>query len=170
VHAKAGEPVSDDEDCRLEPTVYTSAAYANIMPGIYADYGGCGYDVHLPAVTEPVHPRWRDVVISYAEGRKYGGFHPTQYPRGNERRYMSYQEDVTMAIFLCQGPRASQAQVNFVASFCAVALCEGRAKEIVQGMVEKDGKLPLKRDLYCKLHEDITTRPVQFWIAGYGDV
>jgi hypothetical protein len=168
VHARDLEPVPEDEDCRLEPQVYTSAAYANIMPGIYADYGGCGYDVHLPAVTVPVHPNWRDVVISYAEGRKYGGFHPTMYPRGNERRFMSYQEDVTMTIFLCQGPRATQAQVNFVASFCAVALCEGRAKEIVQGLVEKDGKLPLKRDLYCKLHEDITTRPVQFWIAGYG--
>jgi hypothetical protein len=120
------------------------------MPGIYADYGGCGYDVHLPAVTEPVNPGWRDVVISYAAYRKYGGFHPTLYPRGNERRYMSYQEDVNLSIFMCQGPRASQAQV--------------------QGMVEKDGKLPLKRDLYCKLHEDITTRPVQFWIAGYEDV
>jgi hypothetical protein len=61
---------------------------------------------------------------------------------------MRYKEDVTMAIFLCQGPRASQSSVDFVASFCAVALCEGRAKLLVQQMVEKDGKLPLKRELF----------------------
>jgi hypothetical protein len=170
VHARAAEPEPEDEDCRLEPLVYTSAAYANIMPGIYADYGGCGYDVHLPAVTEPVNPGWRDVVMSFAVSRKYGGFHPTQYPRGNEERFTRYKEDVTLAIFTCQGPRASQVAVNFVASFCAVALCEGRAKEIVHSMVMKAGKLPLKRDLYCKLHEDITTRPIQFWLPGYGDV
>ena len=146
MHAAAPEP--EDEDCRLNPLVYTSAAYANIMPGIYADYGGCGYDVYLPVITEPVNPIWRDAATTFAASRKYGGFHPTQYPRGNERRFMSYKEDVNLSIFMRQGPRASQAQVNFVASFCAVALCEGRAKEIVQGMVEKEGKLPLKRDLY----------------------
>jgi hypothetical protein len=169
VHAREINSAPDDEDCRLEPQVYTSAAYANIMPGIYADYGGCGYDVHLPADVEPVHPNWREVVMSFAVGRKYEGFHPTRYPRGNESALMKYKEHVTMATFLCQGPRATQSQVDFVASFCAVALCEGRAKEVVQGLVEKEGKLPLKRDLLCKLHEDITTRPVQFWIPGYGD-
>jgi hypothetical protein len=169
VHARDCGQVPGHEDCGLEPQIYTSAAYANIMPGIYADYGGSGYDVQLPAVTVPVQPNWREVVISYAKGRKYGGFHPTMYPRGNKRRFLAYQEDVARTVFLCQGPRATQAQVDFVASFCAVALCEGRAREIVQGLVEKDGKLPLKRDLYCQLHDDITSHPVQFWIAGYGD-
>jgi hypothetical protein len=167
VHARDCGQVPDHEDCGMEPQIYTSAAYPNIMPGIYADYGGSGYDVHVPAVTVPVTPNWREVVITYAKGRKYEGFHPTKYPRGNERRFMSYQEDVTMTVFLCQGPRATQAQVDFVASFCAVALCEGRAKEIVQGLVEKEGKLPLKRDLYCQLQDDIASHPVQFWIAAY---
>jgi hypothetical protein len=128
VHAREINSAPDDEDCRLEPQVYTSAAYANIMPGIYADYGGCGYDVHLPADVEPVHPNWREVVMSFAVGRKYEGFHPTRYPRGNESALMKYKEHVTMATFLCQGPRATQSQVDFVASFCAVALCEGRPR------------------------------------------
>jgi hypothetical protein len=168
VHAAATDLA--DEDCQLEPLVYTCAAYANIMPGIYADYGGCGYDVHLPVITEPVNPIWRDAAMTFAASRKYGGFHPTQYPRGNEERFMRYKEDVNLAIFMCQGPRASQVAVNFVASFCAVDLCEGRAKDIVQSMVGKEGKLPLKRDLYCRLHEDITIQPIQFWVPGYGDV
>ena len=167
VHARDCEQKSDHEDCGMEPHVYTSAAYPNIMPGIYADYGGSGYDSHLPVVAVPVHPNWREVVRSYSKGRKYEGFHPTKYPRGNEKRFLSYQEDVTMTVFLCQGPRSTQAQIDFVASFCAVALCEGRAKEIVKGLVEKEGKLPLKRDLYCQLQDDIASHPVLFWIAGY---
>jgi hypothetical protein len=154
----------------MEPLVYTSAAYANIMPGIYADYGGCGYDMELPVVTEPVNPMWRDAATTFAESRKYGGFSRSQYPRGNEERLMRYKEDVNLAIFLCQGTRGSQSAVNFVASFCAVALCEGRAKSIVQQMVEKDGKLPLKKELCSKLQEDIITQPIQFWVPGYGDV
>jgi hypothetical protein len=168
VHAATDGP--SDEACQMEPLVYTSAAYSNIMPGIYADYGGCGYDVHLPVVTEPVNPMWRDAAMTFAESRKYNGFSQSMYPRGNEERLMRYKEDVNLAIFLCQGPRASQSAVNFVASFCAVALCEGRAKSIVQQMVEKDGKLPLKRDLYFKLQDDIRTQPIQFWVPGYGDV
>jgi hypothetical protein len=72
-----------------------------------------------------------------------------------------------MAIFLCQGPRSGQASVDFVASFCAVALCEGRAKTIVQQMVEKNGKLSLKRELIFQLQDDVRTQPIHFWIPGY---
>ncbi len=84
------------------------------------------------------------------------------YPRGNEITLMRYKDDVKMAIFLCQGPRSGQAAVNFVASFCAVALCEGRAKTIVQQLVEKHGKLPLKRELFFKLQDDVRTQPLHF--------
>ena len=157
------------EECGLEPHIYTSAAYSNIMPGIYADYGGSDDDLHVSRVAVPVPPNWREVAMSYARGRKYEGFHPTKYPRGNEKAFRKYQEDVTMTVFLCQGPRSTQACVDFVASFCAVALCEGRAKEVVQGLVEKEGKLPLQKDLYGQLQDDIASHPVQFWIAGYGD-
>jgi hypothetical protein len=158
---------SSDAVCHLEPLVYTTAAYANIMPGLYADYGG--YDMERPVAIGPVNPMWREVAITFAQSRKYGGLSRDQYPRGNEERLMRYKEDVTQAIFLCQGPRASQSSIDFVASFCAVALCEGRAKFIVQQLVDKDGKLPLKRELYFKLIDGIRTQPIQFWVPGYSN-
>jgi hypothetical protein len=161
----AATDVLADEVCQLEPLVYTTAAYANIMPGICADYGG--YDMELPVAIEPGNSMWRETATTFAQSCKYGGFSRDQYPRGNEERLMRYKDDVKMAIFLCQGPRAVQTSVDFVASFCAVALCEGRAKLIVQQMVEKDGKLPLKRELFFKLQADIRTQPIHFWIPSY---
>ena len=58
------------EECGLEPHIYTSAAYSNIMPGIYADYGGSDDDLHVSRVAVPVPPNWREVAMSYARGRK----------------------------------------------------------------------------------------------------
>ncbi len=80
---------------------------------------------------------------------------------------MRYEDDVKRAIFLCQGPRSGQDAIDFVASFCAVALCEGRAKAIVQQLVEKHGKLPMKRELFFRLKDDVKTQPIHFWIPGY---
>ena len=163
VHAKTD--FSADEICQAEPVVYTTAAYANIMPGLYADYGG--YDLELPVAIGPVNPMWRDVAITFAKSRKYSGFSRDANPRGNEVTLMRYKDDVKMAIFLCQGPRSGQAAVDFVASFCVVALCEGRAKTLVQQLVEKNGRLPLKREIFFQLQNDVRTQPIHFWIPGY---
>jgi hypothetical protein len=163
VHAATDVPA--EEVCQLEPVVYTTAAYANIMPGLYADYGG--YDLELPIAIGPVNPMWREAAMTFAQSRRDSGFSREQDPRGNEERLQRYKDNVKMAISLCQGPRTVLTHVDFLASFCAVALCEGRAKLIVKQMVEKNGKLPLKRELFFLLQDDLRTQPIHFWIPGY---
>ena len=137
------------------------------MPGIYADYGGCGYDVHLPAVTEPVHPRWRDVVIMYAEGRKYGGFHPTMYPRGNERRYMSYQEDVNMSISCVKGLGLVRHKLILWLHSALWPFARVEQRRQSRAWWKRTGNSPSKGTSTASC---MRTRPVQFWIAGYEDV
>jgi hypothetical protein len=164
VHAKSD--FLTDEVCQVKPVVHTSTyTRSNMMSGLYADYGG--YDLEMPVSIGPVNPKWRDIVIEFAKTRKYNGFSRDEHPRGNEVSLIRYEDDVKRAIFLCQGPRSGQDAVDFVASFCAVALCEGRAKAIVQQLVERHGKLPLKRELFFRLKDDVKTQPIHFWIPGY---
>ena len=105
--------------------------------------------------------------MELAKKRKENGFSSDEHPRGNDGSLRRYEDDVKRAIFLCQGPRSGQDAVDFVASFCAVALCESRAKAIVQQLVERHGKLPLKRELFSRLKDDVKTQPIHFWIPGY---
>jgi hypothetical protein len=147
----AATDVQAEAVCQLNPVVITTAANPNIMPGLYADYGG--YDLEVPM--GPVNPNWREAVMEFAQSRRYSGLSREQDSRGNEERLQRYKDRVDQAISLCQGPRSYQTNIDFVASYCAVALCEGRAQPIVQQVLEKNGRLPLKRELFFLLQDDI---------------
>ncbi len=159
--------MSVETACDFEPVVYTTAAYPNIMPGLYADYGGnvrSAMDLALPVPSGPVNAKWRNAVMTFAKSRRYSGLDREQDARGNEERLQRYKDRVEQAAFLCQGPRQFQTNVDFVASFCAVALCKGRAQLIVQQYLDKNGKLPMKHELCFLLHADIVMMPGQIWV------
>jgi hypothetical protein len=123
----------------------------DVVPGMYADDGWD--DMEVPR--GPLDPRWRSTVIEFACTRKYEGVLYEQGFAENEQRLHHYQRMMQQAIFLCQGPRVFKACLDMTATYCAVALCSGRAQMVVQQFLEKKRRLPMKRELFYLLDDDI---------------
>jgi hypothetical protein len=128
-------------------------AYPNILPGLSAEDGWDDMEVPLG----PVNPMWRDIVIEFSRTRKYSGLICEQRYSGNEGRLQMYKDRVQQAITLYQGPRVYKTNIDMVATYSAVAMCEGRAQETVTQFLENNRRLPLKRELFFLLDEDIFT-------------
>jgi hypothetical protein len=122
-----------------------------VMPGLYAEDGWD--DVEVPR--GPVDPRWRNTVIAFAQSRRYEGVNCEQSFSDNETRLQRYKNLVQQAISLCQGRRLYKASLDMVASYFAIALCKGRAQLTVQQFLDKIMRLPLKRELFFLLDEDM---------------
>jgi hypothetical protein len=135
-------------DLTVSPDVL---AVPDVVPGMYADDGWD--DVEVPR--GPVNPRWRSTVIEFAQTRRYKGVIYEQSFSDNEQRLHHYQKMMQQAIFLCHGPRVFKACLELTATYCAVALCSGRAQMVVQHSLEKNRRLPLKRELFYLLDEDV---------------
>jgi hypothetical protein len=115
------------------------------MTGLYADDG---WDtVEVPR--GPVDSEWRSTVIEFAQTRRYEGVISEQSFGDNEQRLHHYQRTVQQAISLCQGPRLFKACIDMTATYCAVALCSGRAQLVMKQFLDKNRRLPIKRELSC---------------------
>jgi hypothetical protein len=116
-------------------------------------YANDGWDnVEVPR--GPEDPEWRSTVIEFAQTRRYEGVIYEQSFGDNEQRLHHYQRTVQQAISLCQGPRLFKACLNMTATYCAVALCSGRAQLVVQQFLDKNRRLPMKMELFFLLVED----------------
>jgi hypothetical protein len=126
--------------------------HVTVMPGLYAEDGW--EDVEVPR--GPVDPMWRDTVVAFAASRQYEGVVIECFGE-NEQRLSLYKDLVQQAISLCQGPRVYKTNLDMVATYCAVALCKGRAQFSVQQFLGLHRRLPLKKELLFLLEEDVFT-------------
>jgi hypothetical protein len=113
----------------------------------------------------PVDPLWRDNVVDYAGTRQYRGADVTLSYSENEAAIRQYQNRVAQAIKLSQGPRTFKACVDMTATYCAVALCAGRAQAVVGQFLDLNRRLPLMRELFFLLDEDVYTLYVSVSVA-----
>jgi hypothetical protein len=135
-------------DITVHPVVLINP---DIVTGMYADDG---WDV-VEVPRGPVDPMWRNTVIEFASTRQYEGVIFEQSFVHNEQRLRVYQRRVQQAINLSQGPRTFKACIGMTATYCAVGLCSGRAQTIVGQYLDKNRRLPTKRELFYLLDEDI---------------
>jgi hypothetical protein len=132
-----------------------------VCPGMYADDEWDYVDV----ARGPVDPLWRDNVVDYAGTRQYSGADVTLSYTENEAAIRQYQNRVAQAIKLSQGPRTFKACVDMTATYCAVALCAGRAQAVVGQFLDLNRRLPLMRELFYLLDEDVYTLYVSVSVA-----
>jgi hypothetical protein len=123
----------------------------DIVTGMYADDE---WDV-VEVPHGPVNPLWRNTVIEFAVTRQYDVVKFEQSYVENEQRLRVYQRRVQQAINLSQGPRTFKACVDMAATYCAVGLCSGRAQAIAGQFLDKNRRLPTKRELFYLLDEDV---------------
>ncbi len=79
----------------------------------------------------PVDPLWRNRALSFAITRQYNGANAAMSYGDNEIALRQYQLRVEQAIKLSQGPRIFKACKDVTATYCSVALCDGRAQAVV---------------------------------------
>jgi hypothetical protein len=94
-------------------------------------------------------------LCEYALTRLYKGVNFAQSYVVNEHRLRLYQRRVQQAINLSNGPRTFKACIEMTATYCAVGLCSGRAQSIVGQFLDKNRRLPTKRELIYLLDEDV---------------
>jgi hypothetical protein len=136
---------------RFTPVLLAGPPYGahhttDIVTGMYA---GDEWDV-VEVPRGPVNPLWRNNVIEYACTRLYEGVNVE-----HEYRLRLYQKRVQQAINLSQGPRTFKACIEMTATYCAVGLCSVRAQSIVRQFLDKNRRLPTKRELFYLLDEDV---------------
>jgi hypothetical protein len=127
-------------------------------------YAGEEWD-YVEVARGPVDPLWRDNVVDYAGTRQYRGADVTLSYTENEAAIRQYQNRVAQAIKLSQGPRTFKACVDMTATYCAVALCAGRAQAVVGQFLDLNRRLPLMRELFFLLDEDVYTLYVSVSVA-----
>jgi hypothetical protein len=111
---------------------------------------------------------WRDSVIAFAATRQYGGVFIEQRFEENEQRLSRHKASVQQAISLCQGPRVFKTNLDMVATYCAVALCKDRAQFTVQQFLGLHRRLPLKKELFFLLEDNVFTTNLH-WLEESSD-
>jgi hypothetical protein len=102
-----------------------------------------------------VDPLWRNRALSFALTRQYNGASVALSYGDNEIALRQYQLRVEQAIKLSQGPRIFKACKDVTATYCAVALCDGRAQAVVGQFLDLNRRLPLMRELFYLLEQDV---------------
>jgi hypothetical protein len=132
-----------------------------VVTGMYADDE---WD-YVEVARGPVDPLWRHNALDYAGNRQYSGADVTLSYTENEAALRQYQLRVAQAIKLSQGPRTFKACIDMTATYCAVALCAGRAQAVVGQFLDLNRRLPLMRELFYLLDEDVYTLYVSVSVA-----
>jgi hypothetical protein len=137
---------------RFTPLVLAGSPVTPVVTGkMYADDMWDHVDVQRGAVD----PLWRTRALDYALTRQYNGADVALSYRDNEIAIRQYQLRVEQAEKLSHGPRIFKACRNVTATYCAVALCAGRAQAVVGQFLDLNRRLPLKRELFYLLEQDV---------------
>jgi hypothetical protein len=138
---------------RFTPLMLAGSPVDPVVTGMYADDK---WD-YVEVARGPVDPMWRNHALDYACTRQYSGADVNLSYAENEAAIMQYQIRVGQAIKLSQGPRTFKACIDMTATYCAVALCAGRAQAVVSQFLDLNRRLPTMRELFFLLDEDVYT-------------
>ncbi len=137
---------------RFYPLVLSGSPVHPVVTGMM--YADDKWD-HVEVVRGPVDPMWRNHALDYALTRQYRGADVSLSYGDNETAIMQYQIRVAQAIKLSHGPRTFKACVDMTATYCAVALCVGRAQAVVGQFLDLNRRLPMMRELFYLLDQDV---------------
>jgi hypothetical protein len=140
---------------RFTPLVLAGSPVSPVVTG--AMYASDMWD-RVEVERGPVDPLWRNNALSYAMTRQYTGVNAAMSYGDNEIALRQYQLRVEQAIKLSQGPRVFKACKDVTATYCAVALCDGRAQAVVGQFLDLNRRLPLMRELFYLLEQDVYDR------------
>jgi hypothetical protein len=137
---------------RFTPLVLAGSPVHPVVTG--AMYADDMWD-RVEVARGPVDPLWRNRALNYALTRQYNGADVALSYGDNEIAIRQYQLRVEQAIKLSQGPRIFKACKDVTATYCAVALCAGRAQAVVGQFLDLNRRLPLMRELFYLLEQDV---------------
>jgi hypothetical protein len=137
---------------RFTPLVLAGSPVPPVVTG--AMYASDVWD-HVVVERGPVDPMWRDNALGYAITRQYPGVDASRTYEDNEIALRRYQGRVEQAIKLSNGPRVFKACLDVTATYCAVALCEGRAQAVVGQFLDLNRRLPMMKELFYLLEQDV---------------
>jgi hypothetical protein len=137
---------------RFTPLVLAGSPVHPVVTG--AMYADDKWD-RVEVARGPVDPLWRNRALDYALTRQYNGADVALSYGDNEIAIMQYQLRVEQAIKLSQGPRTFKACKDMTATYCAVALCAGRAQAVVGQFLDLNRRLPMMRELFYLLDQDV---------------
>ncbi len=137
---------------RFYPLVLSGSPVHPVVTGMM--YADDKWD-HVEVVRGPVDPMWRNHALDYALTRQYRGADVSLSYGDNETAIMQYQIRVAQAIKLSHGPHTYEACVDMTATYCAVSLCAGRAQAVVGQFLDLNRRLPMMRELFYLLDQDV---------------
>jgi hypothetical protein len=140
---------------RFTPLVLAGSPVSPVVTG--AMYASDIWD-RVEVERGPVDPLWRDNALGYAMTRQYPGVNAAMTYEDNVIALRQYKVRVEQAIKLSQGPRVFKACLDVTATYCAVALCEGRAQAVVGQFLDLNRRLPMMKELFYLLEQDVYDR------------